>query len=74
MDDCVGSAVEERIASMGAGDVMLLENVRFHAGEEVSVFSLWLLVLIVLSRASFSWPIPPDPACLLESSTDNVPV
>ena len=35
MDDCVGAAVEERIASMGNGDVMLLENVRFHAGEEV---------------------------------------
>lgn len=35
MDDCVGPAVEARIASMGNGDVMLLENVRFHAGEEV---------------------------------------
>lgn len=35
MDDCVGPAVEERIASMAAGDVMLLENVRFHGGEEV---------------------------------------
>ena len=35
MDDCVGSEVESRIASMGDGDVMLLENVRFHAGEEV---------------------------------------
>lgn len=36
MDDCIGAAVEERISSMGNGDVMLLENVRFHAGEEVS--------------------------------------
>lgn len=35
MDDCVGAAVEARISSMGNGDVMLLENVRFHAGEEV---------------------------------------
>lgn len=35
MDDCIGAAVEERISSMGNGDVMLLENVRFHAGEEV---------------------------------------
>ncbi|CAN0059114.1 unnamed protein product, partial [Pylaiella littoralis] len=34
MDDCIGAAVEERISSMGNGDVMLLENVRFHAGEE----------------------------------------
>lgn len=35
MDDCIGNEVEERIASMGPGDVMLLENVRFHSGEEV---------------------------------------
>ncbi len=35
MDDCIGAAVEERISSMGNGDVMLLENVRFHPGEEV---------------------------------------
>lgn len=35
MDDCIGAEVEERIASMGAGEVMLLENVRFHPGEEV---------------------------------------
>ncbi|CAM9316501.1 unnamed protein product [Ectocarpus sp. 12 AP-2014] len=34
MDDCIGAAVEERISSMGNGDVMLLENVRFHSGEE----------------------------------------
>eukprot|EP00752_Nemacystus_decipiens_P006912 g6206.t1 len=34
MDDCIGAAVEARIASMGNGDIMLLENVRFHAGEE----------------------------------------
>ncbi|CAN0467732.1 unnamed protein product, partial [Ectocarpus sp. 12 AP-2014] len=30
----IGAAVEERISSMGNGDVMLLENVRFHSGEE----------------------------------------
>lgn len=35
MDDCIGAEVEERIASMGPGNVMLLENVRFHPGEEV---------------------------------------
>ncbi|CAN0433294.1 unnamed protein product, partial [Hapterophycus canaliculatus] len=34
MDDCIGDAVEERISSMGNGDIILLENVRFHAGEE----------------------------------------
>lgn len=35
MDDCIGAAVEARVASMGNGDIMLLENVRFHSGEEV---------------------------------------
>jgi phosphoglycerate kinase len=32
--DCVGKYVQERIASMDNGEVMLLENLRFHAGEE----------------------------------------
>jgi phosphoglycerate kinase len=32
--DCVGSDVEKSAASMKAGDVLLLENLRFHAGEE----------------------------------------
>ncbi|PLX84005.1 MAG: phosphoglycerate kinase [Desulfuromonas sp.] len=31
--DCIGSATEELIAAMKPGDVLLLENVRFHAGE-----------------------------------------
>ncbi|CAM9290137.1 unnamed protein product [Ectocarpus fasciculatus] len=34
MDDCIGAVVDERISSMGNGDIMLLENVRFHSGEE----------------------------------------
>ncbi len=33
-DDCVGEAVEARVAEMGPGDVLLLENLRFHPGEE----------------------------------------
>jgi phosphoglycerate kinase len=33
-DDCVGAAVEKAVASMKAGDVLLLENLRFHAEEE----------------------------------------
>ncbi|NOY05315.1 MAG: phosphoglycerate kinase [Chlorobi bacterium] len=33
-DDCVGSAVEEKAAALQPGDVLLLENLRFHAGEE----------------------------------------
>ena len=32
--DCVGQAAASAIAAMTAGDVLLLENVRFHAGEE----------------------------------------
>nr|CRH05049.1 Phosphoglycerate kinase [Candidatus Magnetococcus massalia] len=31
--DCVGPEVEKMVADMQAGDVLLLENVRFHAGE-----------------------------------------
>ncbi|MEX1147104.1 MAG: phosphoglycerate kinase, partial [Sphingomonadales bacterium] len=32
--DCIGSATESAVASLGDGDVILLENLRFHAGEE----------------------------------------
>jgi phosphoglycerate kinase len=32
--DCVGEAAEQLVASMHDGDVALLENTRFHAGEE----------------------------------------
>ncbi len=33
-DDCVGSAVSQMIEGLQDGQVMLLENVRFHEGEE----------------------------------------
>ena len=33
-DDCIGPAVEETVAAMKPGDVVLLENLRFHAEEE----------------------------------------
>lgn len=33
-DDSVGEAVKAQIAELNNGDVLLLENVRFHAGEE----------------------------------------
>ena len=33
-DDCVGPAVEQMVADLKDGDVLLLENVRFHKGEE----------------------------------------
>ena len=33
-DDCVGPEVEQAVAALPNGDVLLLENTRFHAGEE----------------------------------------
>ena len=33
-DDCVGPAAEAAVAALPAGGVLLLENTRFHAGEE----------------------------------------
>lgn len=32
--DCIGPAVEELVEKMAPGDVLLLENLRFHPGEE----------------------------------------
>ena len=32
--DCIGPLAEEAAAALGPGDVLLLENLRFHAGEE----------------------------------------
>jgi phosphoglycerate kinase len=34
VDDCVGADVAAAVANMVPGDVLLLENTRFHAGEE----------------------------------------
>lgn len=34
LDESIGQAVEEAIAQMQEGDIVLLENVRFHKGEE----------------------------------------
>ncbi len=33
-EDCIGGAAKRAVAGMQAGDVVLLENTRFHAGEE----------------------------------------
>ena len=33
-DDCIGSTVQARVNQMAAGQIILLENVRFHSGEE----------------------------------------
>ncbi len=34
--DCIGSAVEALVEKMNPGEVVLLENLRFHAGEEAN--------------------------------------
>lgn len=36
LDDCVGQAVRERVEAMRPGEVVLLENLRFHEGEEAN--------------------------------------
>ena len=36
VDDCVGPEAESAAASLGDGEVLLLENLRFHAGEEAN--------------------------------------
>lgn len=33
-DDCVGEAAETAVAALAAGDIVLLENLRYHAAEE----------------------------------------
>ena len=34
IEDCIGAEVEAEVAKMGDGDIVLLENIRFYAGEE----------------------------------------
>ncbi|MFN3458774.1 MAG: phosphoglycerate kinase [Novosphingobium sp.] len=34
IDDCAGEAAEAAVAALGAGSIAVLENTRFHAGEE----------------------------------------
>ncbi|HEX7708922.1 MAG TPA: phosphoglycerate kinase [Thermoanaerobaculia bacterium] len=33
-DDCIGADAEEKAARLGPGEILLVENLRFHAGEE----------------------------------------
>ncbi|WP_420402859.1 phosphoglycerate kinase [Nisaea sp.] len=33
-EDCIGAAAEQAVAAMAGGDVLVLENLRFHKGEE----------------------------------------
>ncbi|NET71489.1 MAG: phosphoglycerate kinase [Sphaerospermopsis sp. SIO1G2] len=34
VDDCIGDVVQQAVDALGHGDVLLCENLRFHAGEE----------------------------------------
>ncbi len=34
LDDCIGAEVGEAVAAMSAGEIIMLENLRFHSGEE----------------------------------------
>ncbi len=34
--DCIGATAQNAVAAMAAGDVLVLENLRFHAGEETN--------------------------------------
>jgi phosphoglycerate kinase len=34
VDDCIGETAEKAVAAMNAGDIICLENTRFHPGEE----------------------------------------
>ncbi len=34
--DCIGAEAESAVGALGAGEVLLLENTRFHAGEEAN--------------------------------------
>lgn len=36
MNDCIGQEVEDKVSSMQNGEVLLLENLRFHAEEEAN--------------------------------------
>ncbi len=39
-EDCIGEKAKEKVAGLTDGDVLLLENLRFHAGEEKNDASL----------------------------------
>ena len=36
VEDCIGAAAERAVAALGDGGIVLLENTRFHAGEEAN--------------------------------------
>lgn len=36
VDDCIGASAEQAVSALGNGEVAVLENLRFHAGEEAN--------------------------------------
>ena len=39
IDDCIGPKVQKEIDKMDRGDILLLENLRFHSGEELNDYN-----------------------------------
>ena len=39
IEDCIGSLVQNEIAKMDRGDILLLENLRFYSGEELNDYN-----------------------------------
>lgn len=53
-DEAIGEAVKAKIAELGEGDVLVLENVRFYPGEEKTILNWlnnslnWLICLLMM--------------------------
>jgi 3-phosphoglycerate kinase len=62
--DCIGAAAEHGLTGLAAGGVCVLENTRFHAGEEADdadFAEAWPRRLRLMSMMRFPPPIAPMP-------------
>ena len=61
--DCIGTSAEEAVNGLQNGELCLLENVRFHAGEEKNdaAFAKALAAPFDMCDAH-ALPVPPPPA------------
>ena len=71
-EDCVGPEVEKLVAALAPGEVLLLENLRFHAGEEkndpVSQPSVQLP-----QKWQAGWPACASVSCAMRSGRYGTP-